>query len=115
VFAPMARAAHRKSGTGHEQHVVALKIGADSGGHGLLPDRGMDRAEHQSLLLGIEPDLLEGADPDHLVVEIEKPRGIQVAADRAVATDAIAVDAHPSSSGLPCSPSRRRYSTKDHG
>ncbi len=45
----------------------------------LLADRGMDRAQHQALLLRRQTGFLEGADARHLMVQTEHTLGIEIA------------------------------------
>ena len=63
---------------GGQEQVLAAKIGADARRDRLLPDGGVDRAQHQPLLLAGDGLFLEGTDAPHQVQEGGEPLAVEI-------------------------------------
>ena len=64
---------------GGEQDVLAREQRDDAGCHRLLPDRGMDGAEHELVAEAAERRLLERADAEHEAVMRPQARNVDIA------------------------------------
>src|SRR5579875_560149 len=64
---------------GGEQDVLAREQRDDAGGHRLLPDGGMDGAEHELVAEPAERRLLERTDAEHEAVMRPQARNIHIA------------------------------------